>query len=158
MKRVRQGRRRHGGERGNAMVEFTWLAVLLMVPLVYLVLTVFEVQRAAYAMEAASREAGRAFVTSDEGEDPRARAVAAARLAAGDQNVALSAGQVRVSCRQHPCLTPGSSVRVRVRTQVALPYLPKILFGRAPATIGVRAEHVEVVDIHRDASAGSDRP
>lgn len=47
-------------ERGNALVEFTWLAVLLMIPLVYLMLTVFQVQKAAYAMEAASREAGRA--------------------------------------------------------------------------------------------------
>ena len=34
------------GDDGNALLEFTYLAVLLMVPLVYVLLTVFQVQRA----------------------------------------------------------------------------------------------------------------
>ena len=33
-------------ERGSAVVEFSWLAILLMVPLVYVMLAVFDVQRA----------------------------------------------------------------------------------------------------------------
>ena len=33
-------------QRGSALVEFTWLAILLMVPLLYIVLAVFEVQGA----------------------------------------------------------------------------------------------------------------
>jgi len=48
------------GERGTALVEFTWLGVLLLVPLVYVMLSVFEVQRGAYAVSAASRSAARA--------------------------------------------------------------------------------------------------
>ena len=43
---------------GNAMVEFTFLGVLLFVPLVYLVLAVLDVQRASYGASAAVREAG----------------------------------------------------------------------------------------------------
>lgn len=46
------------------MVEFTLLAVVLVVPLAYLVLALFEVQRAAFATSAAAREAGRVFVVS----------------------------------------------------------------------------------------------
>ena len=33
-------------ERGSALVELTWLGVLLLVPLLWIVLSVFEVQRA----------------------------------------------------------------------------------------------------------------
>ena len=34
---------------GSALVEFTWLAILLMIPLVYVVLAAVSVQRAAFA-------------------------------------------------------------------------------------------------------------
>lgn len=145
----RSHRRRADGERGSALVEFSWLAILLMVPLVYLVLAVFEVQQAAYAVTAASREAGRAYVTTAEG-DPEARAVAAARLVAKDQGVELTADDVRVKCGQQPCLRPGGSVRVRVDTRVGLPFVPKVLFGQVPASVAVHARHVEVVDTYRD--------
>ena len=49
--------RRVRTERGTALVEVTWLAVLLLVPLVYLVLAVFDVQRSAFAVNAATRAA-----------------------------------------------------------------------------------------------------
>ena len=32
-------------ERGSALVEVTWLSLLLLIPLLYVVLAVFEVQR-----------------------------------------------------------------------------------------------------------------
>ena len=54
------------GDDGNAIVEFVYLAVLLMVPLVYVLLTVFQVQRAAFAASSAAREAGRVFVTTED--------------------------------------------------------------------------------------------
>ena len=44
-------------EQGTAVIEFVWLAILLLVPLLYVVLTVFETQRAAYAASAAARSA-----------------------------------------------------------------------------------------------------
>ena len=45
-------------ESGTALVEFVWLAILLIVPLLYIVLAAFETQRAAYAASAAARSAG----------------------------------------------------------------------------------------------------
>nr|MBA2464590.1 hypothetical protein [Nocardioidaceae bacterium] len=55
-------RGRHRDESGSALVEVTWLAILLLVPLVYVVLGVFEVQRASFGSTSAARAAGRAFV------------------------------------------------------------------------------------------------
>ena len=56
--------RRLRGDAGSAIVEFCYLAVLLMIPLAYGMLAVFRLQAASYAVAAASREAGRAFVAA----------------------------------------------------------------------------------------------
>ena len=70
---------RRRDDRGTALVEFVWLAILLLVPLLYVVLAVFETQRAAYAASAAARSATRAFVTAPDERSAYSRAEAAAR-------------------------------------------------------------------------------
>ncbi|MFI5955247.1 hypothetical protein [Cryptosporangium sp. NPDC051539] len=57
---ARPGHRRPRGDDGSAIIEFVWGGVLLLVPLLYVVLAVFEVQRNAFAVTEAAREAGRA--------------------------------------------------------------------------------------------------
>ena len=79
-------------DEGNAIVEFVYLAVLLMVPLVYVLLTVFRVQAAAYAVSSASREAGRVYATSDAVDEAGPRALVAARLVMSELG--------RASCRE----------------------------------------------------------
>ena len=56
--------RPHRDESGSALVEFTWLAILLLVPLVWIVISVFQVQQGAFAVSAAARAAGRARVVA----------------------------------------------------------------------------------------------
>ena len=69
------------GEAGSAIVEFVFLAVLMMVPLFFLVMMLARLQSGAYAVSAASREAGRAFVTAQLAAEAPARAQSAAGLA-----------------------------------------------------------------------------
>ena len=45
-------------EQGSALVELTWLSLLLMVPMLWMLVSVFEVQRGAFAVSAAARSAG----------------------------------------------------------------------------------------------------
>ena len=101
-------RRRDRDESGTALVEFVWLAILLIVPLLYIVLAAFDTQRAAYAASAAARSAGRAFVTAPDQATGYARAREAVRLAYRDQRLD-AAPEVRITCRPDPrnCLTPG---------------------------------------------------
>jgi Flp pilus assembly protein TadG len=66
---------------GTAIIEFVWLAIILLVPLLYVVLAAFDTQRAAYAASAAARSAGRAFVTAPDQASGYARAREAVRLA-----------------------------------------------------------------------------
>ena len=65
-------------ERGSAVVEFVFLAVLLMVPLFYLVMVLARLQAGAYAVSGAAREAGRAYTTARVPAQAPARAEAAA--------------------------------------------------------------------------------
>ena len=128
-------------ESGTVLVEVTWLAILLLVPLVYVVLSVFAVQRAAFAATAAARAAGRAYVMAPSVTEAEARARAAGAVALADQGVGRGDSAMTVTC--HPaggCLAPVSAVHVEVRAQVPLPLLPAV-FGGQPPSIRVEAEH-----------------
>ena len=74
-------RDRAADDRGSAVVEFVILAVVLLVPLIYLVLCLARVQAGSYAVAQAAREAGRAFVTAADDGSAEARSRAAARSA-----------------------------------------------------------------------------
>jgi Flp pilus assembly protein TadG len=129
-------------ERGTALVEVTWLSILLLVPLVYVVLAVFEVQRAAFAVNAAARAAGRAYTLAPSEADAGARARAAADVALADQGLHLAGTAVQLSCSPTPedCLSPGSVIHVRLAAPVPLPLMPDALGGNTPS-IRVEAEH-----------------
>ena len=135
-----------GGESGNAIVEFVYLAILLMVPLVYILITVFRVQSASYAVSSAAREAGRVYATTDSVDDAGPRAFAAASLVMSDSDLPLRAEQLEITCSRTPCLQPGSQVNVVLTYQVALPLVPRIFADRAPASVRVTSRHLEVVD------------
>jgi len=132
---------RRQDESGTALVEVTWLAILLLVPLVYVVLAVYDVQRHAFATTAAARAAGRAFVLAPGVEQGAAQARAAAEVALADQDVDPGRVQLDLTCRPvGDCLAPGSVVVVDVRTQVVLPLVPTALGDDTPS-IRVSAGH-----------------
>ncbi len=136
-------------EDGTAIIEFIWLALLLIIPIVYILIAVFDTQRAAYGVSAASRSAARAFILAPDVESAYERANRAALVALGDQRV--SGASVRITCSPRPsdCLTPGSSVRVFIRTTQSLPLTPQAL-GDQIAPITVDSTHVEPYGTHRE--------
>jgi Flp pilus assembly protein TadG len=132
---------------GSAIVEVTFLGVLLLIPLAYALLAAFEVQRAAYALTAATRDAGRAYVQADTQAQARDRGESAARLVVEGHGLAGNRVDVSFECERAGCLAPGSTVTVVASTRVPLPWLPSFVDG--PASIAVRAEHAAVVDRFR---------
>lgn len=135
------------GDEGSALVEVTWLSLLLMVPLVYLLLAVFDVQRGAFGVSAASRAAGRAYSLADSPIEGEHRARTAAALALRDQGL-TGDFDLEITCLPDAdaCLTPGSVVRVVVRARVDLPLVPTALGGGAPS---FRVESVHEVPFGR---------
>jgi Flp pilus assembly protein TadG len=122
-------------ERGTALVEAVWLVILLLVPLVYVVLAVFDVQRASYGVSGAARAAARAYTLAPDEASAAARARAAAAVALRDQGIEPGEVQLSVTCSPLPdnCLTPGGTVRVDLSHQVRLPLAPSALGGSAPS-------------------------
>lgn len=147
---------RAGGDAGNAMLEFVGLSVLLLLPLVYLLLTVFQLQRAAFGVTQAAREAGRAYATAPTSGDAPGRAELAARLAMADQGVDGNSLRVSYACLAGcaaggvPTLLHGSRFRVTVAMDVALPYAGHGRFaGRIPAAVPVSGSYEVAVDTLR---------
>lgn len=140
-------RRGRSPDRGTASIEFIWMTILVLVPFVYIMLAVFDAQRAAYGVSTASRSAARAFILAPDSATARTRADAAARIALADQDVQAN---VTVTCLPDPasCLQPGSSVRVTVDTRQPLPLTPTVL-GDSIAAITVSSSHDEPYGTYR---------
>ncbi len=131
-------------DRGSGVVEFTWLCLLLLVPLVYLLIGATEVQQAAYGATAASRAAGRAYVLAPDETAAQRQATAAAQVALADQGIDWGSADLTVSCRPDPaaCLAPGSLVTVDVTVRQPLPVVGSVL-GPAAPTVRVASSHAE---------------
>jgi hypothetical protein len=133
-------------DRGSAVVEFVWLGVLLMVPLVYVVMTALTVQRAAFAETAAAREAARAYATAGSDAAGEQRAEEAVALVMRDHGVPWTASGRVVSCGDC-AYAPGSTFTVDLRRTVRLPFVPSWLCGeRCVAGVVVSAHHRERLD------------
>ena len=134
-------------ESGTATVEFIWLTILLLVPFVYALIAVFDIQRASFAVSAASRSAARAFLQAADPASGEQRARVAARVALDDQDVDAD---VVITCEPSPadCLQPGSSVRVVVHTVQPLPLTPSAL-GDQLGGIAVDSTHTESFGTYR---------
>lgn len=139
-------RHRMHREDGTAIVEFIWLAILLMIPLVYVVLSALSVQRAAFAATSAVRDAARAYATAGSDSEGEVRAEQAVALAMHDQGVAWTPNGRVISCGDCS-FEPGSTFTVDIHTTVKLPFVPSWLCGERCATgIPVSAHHRERID------------
>jgi hypothetical protein len=116
-------------------VELCWLGILLLLPVLWIVLAVFDVQRGAFAMSAAARAAARAYALAPDDATGLVRARTAVTMALDDQGVADLAPDVSVSCTPYPsdCHQGTSVITVSVHARVALPWVPSALGGGRPS-------------------------
>jgi Flp pilus assembly protein TadG len=137
---------------GTAIIEFVFVAVIVMVPLIYLIVAVATVQRSELGVSQAAREAGRAFATSDTAAQAPARAQVAIRIALTDQGLPDDATVRYVaagaSCADNPpAITPqlraGAQFTVCVGRHVDIPAVPKVLLGRGITTWGEYVVHID---------------
>jgi hypothetical protein len=126
------------------------LGVLLLVPIVYLVLTLGRLQAATYAADGAAREATRAFVTAPDESTGRMHALAAVRLGLLDQGFDVDPARItQISCRPTPCLTPQGRVDVAVSVEVVLPGVPGFVDRFVASHVTVRSTQTAAVDAFR---------
>lgn len=126
------------------MVEFITLAVVMLIPLIYLVLMLARLQAGSYAVTQAARESGRAFVTSPDEGAAAPRAETAADIAFADQGFA-GEGRLEVTCSSTPCLSPEGEIRSVATVSVPLPFIPSFARDVVPLEVPVSATQVSVV-------------
>lgn len=144
---------RAAGDAGNAIVEFLGVALLLLVPVVYLALTLGRLQAATFAVDGAARGAARSVTTAADAASADARVAAVVGLALGDQGVVADAAEVTTVTCDGDCLTPGATVTVRVEVEVPLPGT-SWLQGSVPLAVPVSATATAVRDAWAEGGAG----
>lgn len=129
-------------EEGSSIVEFIFLGVLLVLPVVYLIISASQLQAASYAAVGAADHAAKAFVTAASEASGAARAQSAVSVATRNMKLDPDSAAMTYGCSA-ACLDPGSTVTVRVTVKVALPLLPPgvtMQFGSASSTATQRVD------------------
>lgn len=132
-------------EAGSASLEFLTVGLVLLVPLVYLVVALGQIQHAALGADAAARQIARAISLSSDSAEARARAMivldsvaAQYELDAGELDLAISCQPTGVSCP-----SAGATVRVQLQTRVTLPLAPPVLGLERLASVAIEAAAVQ---------------
>ena len=138
-------------ESGSASLEFVTAGLLLLVPLVYLVLALAQVQAGAFATEGAARQAARVFVQGRTMGESMGEAQEAVKFALSDYGLRPDAVDIRVTCSPGPadCLRRHGTVTVTVRAAVGLPLAPPVLAIGSPLAIPLEASSTEQVSRFR---------
>lgn len=161
---LRALRSRLAREDGNALVEFVALSVILLIPSLYLVLSLGSVQGAVFAADVIARDAARIHATDPDASRAEARTEAMVRMTLEDHGISAQ-DAVTIRCSKDPCSAPGSEVTAEVSIGVPIPGLGSMLGEAGPVHVG--AEHVVEADQFRapgehaggdgaDAAAGDD--
>lgn len=131
-------------ERGSAAIEFVFLAVMMLVPLVYLVLVLAQVQAGSLAAEGAARQAARSWVLQHDVVSADRTAAANARLATSDFGFDAEAMSWTRTC-SGACLAPGTRVSISVEVRVPLPLVPAALTFGTPLSISMQSTATQTV-------------
>lgn len=134
-------------ERGSAALEFILVGMLLLVPLVYLIVSLGMIQGQSLGAEAGARHIARALSTSENPEAARRSADLILRSVIDEY--ALDAGAVDVAFECRPasgsCPDAGATLIVTIRTRVALPLVPPVLGLDRLASIPIEASAAQKV-------------
>lgn len=132
---------------GSASLEFITAGMLLLIPLVYLIVTLATIQSAALATEGAARHAARVFVQAPDAQTGAQAAGRALELSLADHGVDPEQVELSISCSPNPavCLTRRGWVTVEVSARVPLPLVPDALDLRTPLAVPIDASATQQV-------------
>ena len=112
------------GEEGSATVEFVFLSLLVLIPVLYFILAVTRIQAAGFAVSGGADQAARLAVHAKDEGSARAAMERAVDLALADQDIPSGTAQMTVTCQPEECQRPGTAVTVQVTVDVELPFTP----------------------------------
>lgn len=134
-------------ERGSAALEFILVGLLMLVPLVYLVVSLGLIQGQSFGAEAGARHIARAVSTASDAEDAAERADLVLSSVVSEYGLDERAVSLSLTCRPAgaECPSAGATLVVTLRTTVSLPLVPPVLGLDRLATIPVEASAAQKV-------------
>jgi hypothetical protein len=131
-------------ESGRASLEFLTAAIILLLPIMFLGMSVSSIYNATLAAETAARNAARMFVDEVSLANASARAESAVVIALANHGIDQPLSLERW-CSAPSCVAPGSVVTIRVGVQaplIAPMFLPRSV---VPPSVPVFAEATAMV-------------
>jgi Flp pilus assembly protein TadG len=128
-------------DRGSAALEFIVIGLLLLVPLVYVVVTLGLIQGQALGAEAGARHVARAVAGASDPDDADRRAERVLASVADEYGIDPSRIDLSVECAPSGAACPraGATLLVRVRSTVPLPLVPPVFGLDRVAAVPVEA-------------------
>jgi hypothetical protein len=123
---------------GRASIEFLVFAIVVFVPLVFVIQSLWLIQASAIATEQAARDAVRVFVQHTNLASASQASQTIATHVAREHGVTRPLVLQR-SCQPTNCLAPGALVTIRVSTNVTLWQVP-VFSGAWPVSVPVGAQ------------------
>lgn len=132
---------------GSAALEFVTVGVILLVPLVYLVITLGTIQQQMLGVEAAARHAARVIGQAEDAQTAASNSDAVLANVIDEYGLDAASLDVTVTCQPAgaECPEPGATVIVTVSSRVSLPFVPPIFGLDKAASIPVEAAAAQKV-------------
>lgn len=99
-------------DRGNVLVEFIFLVIVLLIPISYISVYGYEVARTYLAMNSAVRSAARIFVIQDSVHTATLKANRLIEKQLDQAGLSAKAFPSTIRCTTDPCLTSGGFVTI----------------------------------------------
>lgn len=134
-------------DEGSAVVEFSVLSVILLVPIVIFVVVLAQAQAASFAAVAAAQQGSQIMAHVPADQLNLYDVQAAAEVPALDQGLSADEVEIHIVCSDGTCQEPGATATVTAATTVHLPRIPLVGTIRV-----VHMEHSSTVVVGRYAS------
>lgn len=134
-------------DRGSAALEFVFVGLILLVPLVYLIVALGTVQGQALGVETGARQLARTLAAAPDADAARTHAERVIDAVATEYGLDRGGLGVTITCSGTlpDCPAPGVMLTVTVRASAGLPLVPPVLGLDRLARVPVEATSVQKV-------------
>lgn len=128
-------------QEGSAALEFILVGLILLVPIVYLIVALGEIQSHALGVETGARQLARTIATSGDAATADARGERVMAAIAEEYGIDRDTMTIDIACARGAVACPeaGATLLVTVSASVALPLVPAVLGLDALARVPVEA-------------------
>lgn len=134
--------RRHRPDEGTAPIEFIVGTTVLLLPLLFLIVSLAQVQAGLYAAQSSAIDAAR--TASRYPADAQASAHSIAQLHFADHDLEDAEWTIDLHCGRS-CTTAGAPVTATVTAKIPIPGIPAILGETRIPLMVVQASHTDLI-------------